>query len=91
MTTQPGLSRNERKYYVAYRNVTIVALRRLKEHPEASLAERSTLRLLAETPLASPVLDHRAIERVLRTFPDQVESIEATDVSVFLFRIARSC
>ena len=81
----PGRTKAERDLLAANRRQTIAALSKLPEQPATILAQKAKLRLLAETPLAEPALDPRAIERVLKTFPDeQGDELTATHLSVFL-------
>ena len=64
-----GRSKGTRKFVAERMRSIESTLSRLTTQPADVLSHEWVLRLLASTPLAQPVLDHDALESVLRTFP----------------------
>jgi hypothetical protein len=82
---RPGLTKLERATLAAEEGSLKDSLRLITKEPEKILTRLATLRLLAKSPLIEPALSHRAIERVLRTYPvSQGVAMSATHLSLFL-------
>lgn len=82
---QPGLGRFAQQVSEAERRTVRASLAKITEQPAQVLSRRSVLNLLARTPMVSPALDHRALERAARTYPTvQGSALQATHLSAYL-------